>query len=149
MLDRPDRSLRRSPLPVSYDVGVVRSIPALVALVALTAGVSCGSTQERPSRAEWGQEWQALQEQVPGPDAILDADDPASACDEGLAAVREARGGELEPTPDGQLDTTYEAWTSAAETYLFDCPVHDEAMLDDLAEATADAATEVDDHLAP
>jgi hypothetical protein len=110
--------------------------------------VSCGGTQERPSRAEWGREWQALQEQVPGPDAIVDADDPATACDESLAAVRDARGGDLEPTPDGQLDAAYETWTSAAETYLFDCPISDEETLDQLAEATAEAATEVDRLLA-
>jgi hypothetical protein len=119
-----------------------RSLAVLVALIAVAA---CSSEPDRPTVADWQSQWIDAVAQVPTVDDLTGADAPEDVCDEALAAVRDDRSGSLDTTPSATIDTAFEDWTKATETYLFECPIDDSDELEELERASVEAADRVDD----
>lgn len=87
-------------------------------LLLVAVGVaSC--TPQRPSREEWRESWQSVQDVVP-PEEDLPRPPDHETCSDILADLRE-RAAELSPAPDQIVHDAAQAWISHAESLFFDC----------------------------
>lgn len=76
-------------------------------------------TPQRPSRDEWRESWEGVQEVVP-PAEQLSRPPDHDTCSEVLGDLRE-RGVELTPAPDRIIQEAAQAWLSHAESLFFGC----------------------------
>lgn len=96
-----------------------RHVIVVGAWLVLLAVSLASCTPQRPSREEWRESWESVQEAVP-PAEELPRPPDHDTCSEVLGELRE-RADELSPAPDRIIHDAAQAWVSHAESLFFDC----------------------------
>jgi hypothetical protein len=98
-----------------------RPLAARTAVVGLVAAVAaaCGGGTDRPAADDWEPVWVRTEAIVPDLDEL--AAGGRDLCGRALGELRASRE-EVLPAPTAALDDLMHAWTSEAETLLFECP---------------------------
>lgn len=117
-----------------------RPVAALLTVIVVVVGASCGREDPRPSVSAWRGTWETNRDAYPDAETLLAGG--TEFCDQLVGTLRLTLP-ELRPAPTEALDDAVHAWINHAETIAFECP-HDPAELDAALELLVILEAEID-----